>query len=324
VLREEGVLLDVVVARKRREAIDIVSYELVRRDGGELPAFTAGAHVDVHLPGGLVRQYSLCNDPRERERYLIAVLREPASRGGSVALHEAVQEGDVLTISAPRNHFPLVEAAPVSLLFAGGIGVTPLLAMAERLSQRQASFAFHYCARSLDRLAFRERILGSDFADRVRFHLDDGPEDQRLQLHVALAEPAADAQLYVCGPGGFIDYVIAGARSQGWREEQLHREYFTADPAAAEGGEVFRVKIASTGQEFTIPEDKSVVEVLKEEAGIDILMSCEQGVCGTCLTPVLEGELDHRDLFMTDKEHAEGKAFTPCCSRGKGLVVLDL
>lgn len=316
-------MIDVIISRKQREAADIASYELVRIDGGELPSFTAGAHIDVHLPGGLIRQYSLCNSPAERLRYVIAVLREPESRGGSAAMHDAVQEGDTLTISEPRNHFELVEDARRSLLFAGGIGVTPLLAMGERLTQLGADFQFHYCARSLERMAFRERIMQSSFAGRTQFHLDDGDENQRLKLHIALADPQPDTHLYVCGPTGFMDYVISGASSQGWPDEQIHREYFSADPAAAQGGDLFQIKIASTGQIFTVPEDKNVVEVLKE-AGINITMSCEQGVCGTCLTPVLEGELDHRDMFMTTKEHAEGKLFTPCCSRGKGLVVLDL
>lgn len=311
------------MSRKRREAMDIASFELVRRDGADLPAFSAGAHVDVHLPGGFVRQYSLCNDPRERHRYEIAVLREPASRGGSVALHGAVKEGDSLSISEPRNHFPLDEGASRSVLLAGGIGVTPLLAMAERLTQLQADFEFHYCARTLERMAFRDRILASGFAERTQFHLDDGAEAQRLKLDAVLAKPDADAHVYVCGPAGFIDYVLGGARSLGWREGQLHREYFTVDAEPEMGGDVFQVKIASTGQVLTIPEDRSVVEVLKD-AGIEVTVSCEQGVCGSCLTGVLEGELEHRDLFMTDKEHAEGKQFTPCCSRGKGLVVLDL
>lgn len=314
-------MIDVIVSRKRQEARDICSYELTRPDGGELPAFTAGAHVDVHLPGGLVRQYSLCNAPGERHRYLIAVLREPDSRGGSAAMHEHVQEGDRLTISEPRNQFPLAEDAGRTLLLAGGIGITPLLAMAERLAQLGADFELHYCARSLERMAFRGRLLESPYADRVHLHLDDGEQAQRFRPDAVLSQPEPDSRLYVCGPSGFMDYVIGAARERGWPEERIHREYFTAEPDT--GGEEFRIQIASTGQILDVPEDKTVVQVL-EEAGIPIMTSCEQGICGTCLTPVLEGELDHRDLFLTEEERAEGKLFTPCCSRGKGLVVLDL
>ncbi|MDB5927348.1 MAG: Phthalate 4,5-dioxygenase [Betaproteobacteria bacterium] len=316
-------LLNVVVASKVQEGIDIVAIELASQSGGDLPEFTAGAHVDVHVPGGLVRQYSLCNDPRERHRYLIAVLREASSRGGSVAMHDSVQEGDVLSISLPRNHFPLIESACHSLLLAGGIGVTPLLAMAERLTQLGASFDFHYCARSIKRMAFRQHVLSSRFADRVQFHFDDADDAQRLRLDLLLPNPARDTQLYVCGPAGYIDHVLLNAAAQGWRESQLHREYFVLDSAPAVGGDEFQIKVASTGQVITVPEDRNVVDVLKD-IGIEIAVSCEQGVCGTCLTGVLDGVLDHRDFFMTDSEHAEGRQFSPCCSRGKGLVLLDL
>lgn len=315
-------MIEVVVAGKSPEALDIFSYALVGRDGRALPPFTAGAHIDVQLPGGLVRQYSLYNSPSERERYLIAVLREPQSRGGSIAMHDRVHEGSVLTITEPRNRFALVEDARRSVLIAGGIGVTPLLSMAERLSELHADFALHYCARSAARMAFRECILASPFAARTRFHLDDGDHAQRLDLTTALADPRADVHVYVCGPAGFMDYVIAAARQRGWDEAQIHREYFSAGAATAGGG-AFAVKIASTGQVLTVPEHKNVVEVLRE-AGIGVEISCEQGVCGTCVTPVLEGELDHRDFFLTEEERAAGNLFTPCCSRGRGVVVLGL
>lgn len=320
-------MIEVKVARKRQEAVDIFSYDLVRSDGEALPSFKAGAHIDVHLPGGLIRQYSLCNAPGETHRYQIGVLREPVSRGGSVALHDQVQEGDTLTISEPRNNFELVADAKKFLLLAGGIGVTPLLSMAEQLSEHGMEFSFHYCGRSPDRMAFRDRIVDSAFAERSEIHVDDGLPEQRLNLAEVLAGPKTGVHLYVCGPPGFIDHVLSGAKSQGWSEEQLHREYFTADPAVTEEGDTFEVKIASTGQTFTIPEDRSVVSVLAE-AGIEIQVSCEEGMCGSCVTSVIEvqGEIDHRDMFLSRKQHAEGKVFTPCCSRAKagGVLVLDL
>jgi vanillate O-demethylase ferredoxin subunit len=315
-------LIEVVVAKKRREAVDIFSYELVGHDGRALPPFTAGAHIDVQLPGGLLRQYSLYNCPSEHERYLIAVLRAPQSRGGSVVMHDRLHEGSVLTISEPRNRFELVAGARRSILLAGGIGVTPLLSMAEKLSELQADFELHYCARSAERMAFRHRIHASAFTARTRFHLDDRDDAQRLDLNTTLSDSRADVHLYVCGPAGFMQHVIAGAKQRGWGEEQIHREYFSADVAVV-GGDAFAVKIASTGQVLTVPEHKTVIEVLRD-AGIRVEVSCEQGVCGTCVTPVLEGELDHRDLFLTEAERALGKIFTPCCSRGRGVVVLDL
>ena len=221
--------LSVRVARKRGEAQDICSLELVAEEG-ELPAFTAGAHLDVHLPNGLVRQYSLCNDPLETGRYVIAVLRDPGSRGGSRAVHELVPEGATLSVSAPKNHFPLAEEAPRHLLLAGGIGVTPMLAMAERLSGLGADFELHYCTRSRARTAFVERIASSRYAARTRHHYDDAGE--KFDVAVLLKASAAGTHLYVCGPQGFMDAVLGAARAQGWPEERLHFEFFGAASAA--------------------------------------------------------------------------------------------
>lgn len=313
----------VQVRRKRQEALDIASFELVRPDGTALPGFSAGAHIDVMLPGGVVRQYSLCNEDGDPRHYRIAVLRDPKSRGGSVAMHDRV-EGETLTISKPRNHFPLVHARR-TLLFAGGIGITPLLCMAQRLSATHADFELHYCTRSAERTAFLDEIRGSSFAAKVHLHFDDGPPVQRLEAARALGAPAADVHAYVCGPAGFIDHVLASAVQGGWRQEQLHREYFGNVPATSVvPGGAFQVRIASSGLTCDVPEDRSVVEVLRAQ-GIDIPTSCEQGVCGTCITRVLQGECDHRDLYFTEEEHTRHDQFTPCCSRAKSaLLVLDL
>jgi vanillate O-demethylase ferredoxin subunit len=316
----------VKVSRKVQEAEDIFSYELVREDGGPLPAFTAGAHIDVQVSDKLVRQYSLCNDPAERHRYVIAVLRDPASRGGSVAIHDDTRQGDLISISEPRNLFALVPS-PRTLLFAGGIGVTPLLAMAEQLAQSGADFRLHYCTRSLARTAFSRRIAASGYAQRVQFHLDDGALAQKLDLQSVLATSDPGTHLYVCGPGGYIDYVTNTARSLGWPEQSLHVEYFTAAPQAAQelsDDVAFEVRIASSGQVIAVAAGQSVVDVLAEQ-GFEIPLSCEQGFCGTCVTGVLEGIPDHRDIYFTEAEHARNDQFTPCCSRSKSkLLVLDL
>lgn len=317
--------LSVRVARKAAEADDICSLELVAVDGRPLPAFSAGSHVDVHLPGGTVRQYSLCNDPSESHRYLVAVLRDPASRGGSAAVHDAVKDNDVLTISAPKNHFALAHDAKRHLLMAGGIGVTPILCMAERLAMMGAEFEMHYATRSPSRTAFRDRIAASSFAQRVHFHFDDGAPAQKLDLAAVLGRPDAQTHLYVCGPKGYMDAVLATARAQGWAEPQLHWEFFAgadAGPRAGDGS--FEVQIASSGRVVTIPPDQPVTKALAA-AGIEILVSCEEGVCGTCLTRVLQGEIDHRDAYLTPEEQAANDQFTPCCSRAKSpRLVLDL
>ncbi|MBI5277695.1 MAG: oxidoreductase [Burkholderiales bacterium] len=315
--------LVVQVRRKRPEALHIVSFELARPDGTPLPAFSAGSHVDVHLPGGVTRQYSLCNDDTELHRYRIAVLRDPTSRGGSVAMHDTVREGDLVEISEPRNHFPLVHAQR-SILFAGGIGVTPMLCMAHRLAATGAEFEMHYCTRSREHTAFRDEIHVSRFAAKVQFHHDDGPPQQRLDAPAVLARPEPGVHLYVCGPKGFIDHVTSCARAQGWPGDQLHVEHFGAAPIDSTGDRPFRVQLASSGAVHEIPADKTVVQALAAQ-GIEILVSCEQGVCGTCITRVLSGECDHRDLYFTDEEKARNDQFTPCCSRAKSpLLVLDL
>jgi vanillate O-demethylase ferredoxin subunit len=315
--------LAVQVVRKVQEAEGIASFELARAGGASLPAFSAGSHIDVQVPGGLTRQYSLCNDSGEQHRYRIAVLRDPASRGGSIAMHDAVHEGDILHISEPRNHFPLQHATR-SLLFAGGIGVTPLLCMAQRLATIGADFTLHYCTRSPERTAFLKEIGASTFADRVQFHFDSGPPEQKLDVQTLLARSEPGTHLYVCGPTGFIEHVVGTAKAKGWNGEQIHLEYFGAAPQDTSRDTAFDVKIASTGKTYTVPEGQSVVHALQAH-GIEILTSCEQGVCGTCITRVLEGEPDHRDMYFTEEERAKNDQFTPCCSRARSkTLVLDL
>jgi vanillate O-demethylase ferredoxin subunit len=315
--------LSVRVVRKLREAVDIASFELAAVDGSPLPPFSAGSHIDVHVRDGIVRQYSLCNDPRETHRYLIGVLRDPKSRGGSVAMHDDIREGDVISISEPKNHFPLVPAKR-TLLFAGGIGVTPILCMAERLAHTGADFEMHYCTRSLERTAFHGRIMASSFAGRVHFHFDAGPEEQKLVLPSLIAVPDPDTHIYVCGPGGFIEHVVNTAKGLGWSAAQIHLEYFAAKAQDTSGDGVFEVKIASSGRIFAVPANKTVVDVLAEH-GVQVETSCREGVCGTCITRVLDGIPEHRDVYFTDEERAKNDQFTPCCSRARsGCLVLDL
>ena len=316
-------MIQVKVVRKITAATDICAFELASADGAALPGFTAGAHIDVHLADGLVRQYSLSNDPRETHRYVIGVLKEPQSRGGSIAMH-ALAEGDTLFVSEPRNHFPLTPGATSTLLLAGGIGITPLLSMAQTLAAAGAAFELHYCTREPARAAFRERIEAADLAASARVYFDSASPEERADLAAIIGAPDAGRHVYVCGPAGFIDAVLGTARNLGWPETHLHKEYFAAaTPPVIDGG-VFTVKIASTGQCVEIGEHQSVVESLAA-AGITIPTSCEQGVCGTCLTRVLAGQPEHRDMYLTDEERDANDQFLPCCSRSKSAeLVLDL
>ncbi len=316
--------ITVRVARKTVEAEGVAGFVLAAADGAALPAAEAGAHIDVELPGGLVRQYSLCGVPGETRHYEIGVLREPASRGGSVAMHDAVHEASTLRIGAPRNHFALKEDAEHSLLVAGGIGVTPLLAMAQRLSARGADFALHYCTRSLARTAYAARLRASAFADRVFFHHDDGDPSQRVRLDELLREPRAGRHLYVCGPKGFLDAVRDAAAAQGWADAQVHFEYFSGVVAHSAHDAGFEVQLGIGGRVIRVAAAQTVVEALAAE-GVEIPVSCAQGVCGTCLTRVLDGEVEHCDLYLTPREQAANDQFLPCCSRARsGRLVLDL
>ena len=316
-------LQPVRIAHKTREARDICSFELVPADGGVLLPFSAGSHIDVHLDGGLVRPYSLCNHPREVHRYLIAVLREPASRGGSRAMHE-LQPGQELTVSEPRNHFSVAHPAGRHLLMAGGIGITPILCMAELLAEQGADFELHYCARTAERAVFLSRLRTSAFARRVRLHYDDGLAEQRLDIAAAVAAPCEGSHLYVCGPAGFMDAVLGAARAAGWAEAAMHCEHFAGATAASGRDATFEVQIASSGLVIPVAADQTVAAALVA-AGVDLTLSCERGFCGVCLTRVIDGAPDHRDQYLTDTERARGDQFTPCCSRARSpRLVLDL
>jgi ferredoxin-NADP reductase/uncharacterized iron-regulated membrane protein len=307
---------------KTVEAKDVCSFEFADPGGNALPGFSAGSHIDIHLGNGMSRQYSLCNDPLDKHRYVIGVLRDPESRGGSVAMHDALSLGDRVEISQPKNHFPLAHGAGQSVLIAGGIGITPILCMAERLYNIGSEFTMHYCVRSLDRAAFLDRIRQSAFSDQVELHVSD--QGERLNISTLLATYDPETHVYVCGPGRLMDAVLSAAEEMGWPDSQVHREYFEATGHDLSKDCPFDVKIASTGRVIHIPKDKSVTTVLAE-CGIDIPTSCSEGVCATCITHVLEGEIEHNDMVLNAEQRAKNDQFMPCCSRARGpMLVLDL
>jgi vanillate O-demethylase ferredoxin subunit len=317
--------MKVRITRKFAVARNISAFELADPAGASLPAFSAGAHIDVHLGHGLIRQYSLCNSPGEQHRYLIGVLLEPASRGGSSAMH-SLPEGTLIEIGVPKNHFPLSQDATHSILLAGGIGVTPILSMAERLAHTGASFELHYCTREPDRAAFRERFDEAHLKGHTRLYFDNVPLAERIDLSKVLRDPEPGKHLYVCGPGGFIEVVLDQARQLGWNSANVHREYFTAAPASGstDADGPFQVKLARSGRIVDVGAGQTVIKAL-DEAGVMVATSCEEGVCGTCLTRVLSGDPDHRDVYLTEDERRANDQFLPCCSRSKSpMLVLDL
>ncbi|MDE1169137.1 MAG: PDR/VanB family oxidoreductase [Pseudomonas sp.] len=312
-----------VVVRKRQEQGDgVVVLDLGDPTGLPLPAFEAGAHVDIHLPGGLVRQYSLCGNPAERSVYRLGVLKDPASRGGSVAVHEHLLEGQQVQISVPRNLFALAAKARHSILIGGGIGITPMVAMAYALQARDSQFELHYCGRSRSRSAFLDELQQADFAACVHTHFDDEAPAQKLDLPAVLGAPGADVHVYVCGPAGFMDWVIAQALEAGHADDHIHREYFQVEVDNSGAG--FEVVASRSGKSVQVAEGQTILEALAG-VGIKIDISCEQGVCGTCLCDVLEGEPDHRDVYLTDDEKAANDQILVCCSRAKSKkLVLDI
>ncbi|RCW95050.1 PDR/VanB family oxidoreductase [Marinomonas foliarum] len=318
-------MIPVIVRNMVTEARGIVRLVLGSVDGSALPAFEAGAHIDIKLPSGLTRQYSLCRLQEDAQYYEIAVLKDPQSRGGSAEVHN-LSIGDSISISEPKNHFPLVETKRHSVLVAGGIGVTPMLPMAQHLQKMGLPFEFHYCARSPETAAFSSALEASSFADKMHFHYSQVAGSSRMDVVNVLSCHSNDSELYICGPADFINGVLQQAKMLGWPEDRLHREFFAA-PALDENvseNTAFKVKIHSTGEVFDVEADQSIFEVL-DTNGVFLAVSCESGVCGTCQTGVIDGTPDHRDVFLTDKEHAQGKLVMPCCSRSKTPVLeLDL
>lgn len=315
--------LDVVVVQRELQAEAVAVLTLADPAGHPLPAFTAGAHIDVHLPGSLIRQYSLCSDPREPSSYRLAVLRDRESRGGSIAVHETLRPGTALTISVPRNHFPLAPTTHHAVLVGGGIGITPMIAMAWELHAAGRPFELHYCARSRAQAALLQELADAPWVDRVTLHFDD--EGSQLTPREVFERAPAGRHMYVCGPAGFMDWVMGEARAAGLTPDQIHREYFTAPVHACNTPDTsFEVVAKASGKTVRVAPDQTILEALRG-VGIKVPVSCEEGVCGTCLCNVLEGEPDHRDAYLTDEEKADNDQILVCCSRARSShLVLDI
>lgn len=305
------------------EADEILSVELVACDGDKLPAFTAGAHIDLHLAPGLSRSYSLVNPQQDRERYVVAVNKDPSSRGGSRYVHEALRPGQVIEISEPRNNFALVEDAPHVVLVAGGIGVTPLWCMVQRLESLGRSWQLHYSARNRRKCAYLRQVeaLGQAHPGRVQLRFDDENGGVPMDLAALIRTIPVEAHVYCCGP---VPMLKAFEQATATRAPQtVHVEYFSAKNAAAvDGG--YQVVLARSGVSFAITPGRTILEVLLE-GGIDVPHSCTQGVCGACETRVIEGTPDHRDAVLSPQEIAAGKTMMICCSGAKTpTLVLEL
>ncbi len=306
----------------RREAQHVVSLHLESVDGSALPAYTPGAHVDLQLPNGLVRQYSLYEPHREGHPYRIAVLRDPNSRGGSNAVHDLLRVGQSLNLGRPRNKFELQDTEH-ALLLAGGIGITPILCMARHLHELGRSFEFHYFVRDRANAAFLDLLSHCPWSRVVHVHVDDEPStslDRDTVLHLR----PGDARVFMCGPAGFLSYFESELRQRSWPEDRVHLERFAAQPLEADGSQQFTLRLVRSATELQIPESCSMLSVLLDH-GYDVPYSCEQGYCGTCLTQVLAGVPEHLDTFLTDDQKAKNDVVMLCCSRARSSILeIDL
>lgn len=317
-LSETEALLSLRLTAVRYAALDTHLFEFSSTDGAPLPAYDPGAHIDVHMPGGLMRQYSLARPYRADQPYLVGIKLDAGTRGGSRYMHESARVGRLFRIGGPRNNFPLKEDAPHSVLIAGGIGITPVWCMAQRLEEIGASFELHYAVRARADAVFLEEL--ERMAPKLRLHVD-AEAQAVLDVPAILRAAPQGAHLYCCGPGPMLQAFEAA--SADWPEAQRHVEYFSAPQLKPiEGG--FVVVLGKSGREFIVAPGTTILETLRA-AGLNVPASCEQGVCGACETKILEGTPDHRDLLLTPAEKASGKTLMICCSGSLSeRLVLDL
>ncbi|WP_335673856.1 PDR/VanB family oxidoreductase [Polynucleobacter asymbioticus] len=319
-------LLHLKIKQIRQEASGIHSYELVSEDGKALPSFDAGSHIDLHLPSGSIRQYSLSNDPAETHRYVVGILRDEQGRGGSKEVHQALRAGDFLAVSRPRNHFHLDESAKKVILLAGGIGITPLKSMGHRLKSLGIPFELHYCARAQENIAFPQDLQNLSDSGEIQFHLDDGIPGNGLNISEMIEDLESGAHLYYCGPAGFMKACAQAATKRS--DIHVNCEHFKAPEKEAGQTEVksdvseLAIQIQSTGQKITLSRSESLIDVLAK-LGVEVSTSCQSGLCGTCKTRYISGDVEHGDCILSDAEHTE--YLTPCISHIKsGTLVLDL
>lgn len=296
----------------------IKGFELTALDGGELPPFTAGSHIDVKLRIGLQRSYSLVNPPSERNRYVLGIALDANSRGASRYIHRHFAAGEPVLISPPRNLFPLADSSAMSIFIAGGIGITPFMSMQSHLNALGRPWTLYYCARNPASAAYRSQLLTDP---RVHCHFDSEQEGRFLDIARIVAEAPDDAHFYCCGPAGMLKSFMDAAGNI--PDERKHVEYFSPRAEASlEGG--FKVELARSGRTLSVAPGQTIIDVLRE-AGIGVPHSCLQGLCGSCEVPVLSGIPDHRDSVLSDAERAAGRSMMICCSGAKtDMLVLDL
>jgi ferredoxin-NADP reductase len=326
---DHGELIELRLAAVEDLTPAIRKFVLVAAGEQPLPRFTAGAHIDVVTGAGVKRSYSLANDPQDTGRYVLAVLREAAGEGGSIWMHDGLAAGDIIKATPPKNQFPLAEQAAEHILIAGGIGVTPLLAMGHELSRGDKPFHLHYCTKSPAETAFMDEVK-QVFGENLTFHHDGGDPAKGMDLAAELKDRPKDAHLYICGPAGLLKAAREAAAH--WPGDSVHFELFASARSEEEQAELdarenqpFEIELAQSGVTLTVPADKTILDVLQEN-GIDMIYVCEDGWCGTCEVAMLGGRADHRDECLSDEEKQDNSKIQVCISRalpGEKLI-LDL
>ena len=318
--------MELIVSAISINGDDNLNIELMAPTGAELPPFAPGAHIDIRTPAGHLRQYSLCGPADDRRHYNICVRKDHASRGGSRTLHDDLRVRQKIEVSNPRNLFALPEAMRYILLSAG-IGITPIISMARQLTADGADFEWHHFERHRSRVAFLHELTKELLNGKSTLHLGEDGQSFRHTILTCLVDPEPGTAILACGPNGFLDLLTTRLNEAGWPPNQIHSERFqpeTPTSQAATQSESFEVRIASSGKSFMIGTADTIANVLRKN-GIEVELSCEQGMCGACLTRVLEGQPDHRDIVLSATEKEAGNQMTICCSRAKStLLVLDL
>ena len=318
--------MELIVSQITHEAQDVLGLELKAPSGQALPPFVAGAHIDVHLPNGLCRQYSIANAPSERHRYVLGVGLRPASRGGSAFIHRQLQVGQRLKVGPPRSLFGLSEGADQHLFVAGGIGITPILSMVAACQARAQPWRLLYCVRSRAKAAYAWPLaqIGSK---HIVLHVDEETGGQPPDLSEFLGAPAPGVHVYCCGPSGLMNAVENRARQAGYGQEQIHFERFSADgaqPGSTQSQQAFTAVLHRSGLRVPVAHDMSLLDAL-EQHGVSIPYACREGLCRSCEVGIVSGQADHRDHVLSEHERVTQRCVLPCVSRSLGPeLVLDL
>ncbi|WP_428424973.1 PDR/VanB family oxidoreductase [Methylibium sp.] len=314
--------LQLEVSNFRSEAKDIVVLELRDRSRNSLPSFTPGSHLEVYLPDGLVRHYSIYNDPTERDRYCLGIGLSQNSRGGSRYIHESIRQGDTLVVSEPRNNFPLVAEAEEYCFIAGGIGITPILSMIKWCIGEGKSWCLYYCVRSRQRAAFYEEIRSLGTPASVHFHFDEEQGGRFFEPCRALQDLSAAVHIYCCGPAPLMNAVQSATQER--PEDHVHFEWFSPKSQIQVDHRAFTLVIRSSGRRLAVPPEQSILDVL-DDHGISVPYSCREGLCATCQTTVISGIPDHRDSVLSMEQRASNRTMLVCVSRSRSdTLELDL